>query len=117
MGRVEEQPGRIHNGDKAGRATDWWNLETAAADFDCVAGLGMNSLRLSVEWSRIEPEPGLFDQTTLRKYAEMIGLLRARGIEPMVTLHHFTDPLADRDRRVGESPGRGSLRPLRDACR
>ena len=35
-----------------------------------------HSLRLSVEWSRIEPERGLFDQTALRKYAEMIGLLR-----------------------------------------
>jgi beta-glucosidase len=89
----EQQPGRIHNGDKAGAATDWWNLETAAVDFDRAAELGLNSLRISVEWSRIEPEQGLFDQTALRKYAEMIGLLRARGIEPMVTLHHFTDPL------------------------
>ena len=114
----EEQPGRIHNGAKAGRATDWWNLETAAADFDRAAELGINSLRLSVEWSRIEPEQGLFDQTALRKYAEMIGLLRARGIEPMVTLHHFTDPLwLTEIGRVGESQGRGSLRPLHGARR
>lgn len=89
----EQQPGRIHNGAVAGAATDWWNLETAAADFDRAAELGLNSLRLSVEWSRIEPEQGVFDQTALRKYTEMIGLLRASGIEPMVTLHHFTDPL------------------------
>ena len=89
----EAQPGRIHNGAKAGAATDWWNLETAAADFDRAAELGLNSLRISVEWSRVEPEQGVFDQSSLRKYAEMIGLLRARGIEPMVTLHHFTDPL------------------------
>ena len=100
----EEQPGRIHNGDRAGRATDWWNLEIAAADFDRAAELGINSLRLSVEWSRIEPEPGLFDQTALRKYAEMIGLLRARGIEPMVTLHHFTDPLWLTEIGVWENP-------------
>ncbi len=58
----EQQPGRIHNGDVAGAATDWWNLETAAEDFDRAAELGLNSLRLSVEWSRIEPEQGLFDQ-------------------------------------------------------
>jgi beta-glucosidase len=89
----EEQPGRIHEGQRSGQATDWWNLETAAADFDRAAELGLNSLRLSVEWSRIEPEPGLFDQTALCKYAEMMRLLRARGLEPMVTLHHFTDPL------------------------
>jgi beta-glucosidase len=92
-GAWEQQPGRIHEGQRSGKATDWWTLETAAADFDRAAELGLNSIRLSVEWSRIEPEPGVFDQSALRKYAAMMGLLRARGLEPMVTLHHFTDPL------------------------
>lgn len=89
----EQQPGRIFEGQRSGRANDWWSPETAAEDFDRAAELGLNSIRLSVEWSRIEPEQGLFDQTALRKYAEIIRLLRARGLEPMVTLHHFTDPL------------------------
>jgi len=89
----EQQPGRIHQGQRSGKATDWWNLETAAADFDRTAELGLNSVRLSVEWSRIEPEPGVFDASALRQYAEMLRLLRQRGLEPMVTLHHFTDPL------------------------
>ncbi len=89
----EQEPGRIHAGQRAGSATDWWDLETAAADFDRAAELGLNSLRLSVEWSRIEPEPGVFDHAALRKYAAMIDLLRARGLKPLVTLHHFTDPL------------------------
>jgi beta-glucosidase len=89
----EQQPGRIHADQRSGRANDWWSLETAAEDFDRAARLGLNSIRLSVEWSRVEPEQGLFDQTALRKYAEIIRLLRARGLEPMVTLHHFTDPL------------------------
>jgi beta-glucosidase len=89
----EQQPGRIYAGQRSGRATDWWDLETAASDFDRAAELGLNSLRISVEWSRIEPEPGVFDQAALARYREMIGLLRARGLEPMVTLHHFTDPL------------------------
>lgn len=89
----EQQPGRIHEGATAGQATGWWDLATAAADFDRAADLGLNSLRLSVEWSRIEPQPGVFDEAALRHYAEMIGLLRVRGIEPMVSLHHFTDPL------------------------
>lgn len=89
----EQQPGRIHQGQRSGQANDWWTPETAAADFDRAAELGLNSIRLSVEWSRIEPEPGMFDQTALRKYAEIIRLLRIRGLEPMVTLHHFTDPL------------------------
>jgi beta-glucosidase len=89
----EQQPGRIYAGQRSGRAANWWDLETAAADFDRAADLGLNSLRLSVEWSRIEPEPGTFDRTALSHYREMIGLLRERGLEPMVTLHHFTDPL------------------------
>ncbi len=89
----EAQPGRIHNGGSAQKTTDWWNLESAAADFDRAAELGLNSLRLSVEWSRIEPEPDVFDQAALDHYAQMIALLRARNIKPMVSLHHFTDPL------------------------
>ena len=88
----EDEPGRIYEGQKAGPATNWWDLETATADFDRVAELGLNSLRLSIEWSRIEPEPGQFDPAALHHYAQMIGLLRERGLEPMVTLHHFTDP-------------------------
>lgn len=89
----EQQPGRIYAGQRSGRAVGWWDLETAAADFDRAADLGLNSLRLSVEWSRIEPEPGVFDPSALARYREMVGLLVARGLEPMVTLHHFTDPL------------------------
>jgi beta-glucosidase len=100
----EAQPGRIVNGHRSGQATDWWNLERAAADFDRAAELGLNSLRISVEWSRIEPAPGVFDQSALRHYAEMIGLLRARGLEPMVTLHHFTDPLWLTDLGAWENP-------------
>jgi len=104
----EQEPGHIAGGQRAGSATGWWepdtDLETAAADFDRAAELGLNSLRLSVEWSRIEPEPGVFDGAVLRKYAEMIGLLRARGLEPMVTLHHFTDPLWLTQQGAWENP-------------
>jgi beta-glucosidase len=89
----EQQPGRIHQGQRSGKAIDWWNLETAAGDFDRAVELGLNSIRLSVEWSRIEPEPGVFDASALGQYAEMLRMLRQRGLEPLVTLHHFTDPL------------------------
>lgn len=89
----EQKPGRIFEGQRSGLAANWWDLETAAADFDRAAGMGLNTLRVSVEWSRIEPEPGVFAAAALRRYGEMIALLRERGLRPMVTLHHFTDPL------------------------
>ncbi len=108
----EAKPNRIYRGQRAGAATAWWDispeldvsLETAAADFDRAAELGLNSLRLSVEWSRIEPAEGVFDYSALHKYAEMIGLLCARGLEPMVTLHHFTDPLWLTEKGAWENP-------------
>jgi beta-glucosidase len=49
-------------------------------------------LRLSLEWSRIEPEEGCFDAQALQRYREMLEGLHQRGIEPIVCLHHFTHP-------------------------
>ena len=54
----KSSPAASRGADGAARPPVWWNLETAAADFDRAAELGMNSLRLSVEWSRIEPREG-----------------------------------------------------------
>ena len=86
----EQREGRIKEGHKSRRACDWW--ENAEADFDRAAEMGLNALRLSVEWSRIEPRPGEFDDSALERYSEMLQGLRARNIEPMVTLHHCTNP-------------------------
>jgi beta-glucosidase len=86
-----ERRGGIATGDQCGLACDWW--AHAEADFDRLRDLGMNGLRLSLEWSRIEPEEGRWDETALARYREMLQGLRARGIEPLVTLHHFTNPI------------------------
>ena len=53
--RYEQQPGAIAQGHRSGIACNWW--ENAEADFDRMAALGLNSHRLSLEWSRIEPRP------------------------------------------------------------
>ena len=87
----EQQPGAIWHGDRSGQACDWWR--DAEKDFDLMAEMGHNTHRLSVEWSRIEPEEGQFDQSAVRRYREMLEALRTRGIEPMVTLFHFTTHL------------------------
>ncbi len=86
-----EQSGHIHTGERAGDAADWWRA--AERDFDRAQQMGLNALRLSIEWSRVEPRPGEWDVGALDRYRQMLSALRERGIEPMVTLHHFTDPL------------------------
>lgn len=60
-----EQSGRILNQHKSGLACNWWDLEVAKADLGVAAEMGTRAHRLSVEWSRIEPEPSVFDQNAL----------------------------------------------------
>jgi beta-glucosidase len=61
-------------------------------DFDIVKNLNQNIHRFSIEWSRIEPEEGHFDENEMGHYKTLIDALRARGVEPMVTLWHYTNP-------------------------
>ena len=75
----------------AGRACDHYNLYEK--DFDLIKQLGQNAHRLSIEWSRIEPEEGRFDEKEIEHYRKVLQSLRDRGIEPFVTLWHFTLPL------------------------
>lgn len=88
----ERAPGRIYQDQTAGNACDWWGGRYAE-DFDHAAAMHHNAHRLSLEWSRIEPQPGQFDNDALAFYADVIAALRARGMEPLVTLHHFTHPI------------------------
>ncbi|HEY3288920.1 MAG TPA: family 1 glycosylhydrolase, partial [Anaerolineae bacterium] len=86
----EQTPGHIANGDKSGDACGWW--QDCEDDFDRMVELGTNAHRMSIEWSRIEPVDGRFDSAAMDRYRAMLQGLRQRGIEPMVTLHHFTNP-------------------------
>ncbi|MFQ6014873.1 MAG: glycoside hydrolase family 1 protein [Anaerolineae bacterium] len=87
----EQRPGHIRDGSSSDPACDWWNR--AEEDFDRAAAMGQNAHRLSLEWSRIEPREGQWSEETIGRYRQMLTALRERGIEPMVTLHHFTNPL------------------------
>lgn len=75
----------------AGLAVD--HLHRYEADYDEAKKLGTNAYRMSIEWARLEPEPGKYDQAAIKQYHAMLTALRARGIEPMVTLFHFTQPI------------------------
>jgi beta-glucosidase len=62
-------------------------------DFDLIEQLGVDSYRLSIEWSRIQPNQGEWNQDALDQYEEMIDNLISRNIKPMITLHHFSHPI------------------------
>ncbi len=91
------------------RNADWWEWEERGAvkhrcgkacnhwemyreDIELMARIGVNAYRFSIEWSRLFPSPNKLDYGALQRYREIIALLRKHGIEPMITLHHFTNP-------------------------
>jgi beta-glucosidase len=91
------------------RWNDWWEYEQAGrvpyrsgetcrqyqlyeADFDLAQSWGHNAHRFSLEWSRIEPAAGQWDTQAMAHYQAVVQALHARGMEPVVTLHHFTNP-------------------------
>lgn len=62
-------------------------------DFDYLEKMHLNAYRFSIEWSRIEPDEGAWNIAALEYYRSYIKELKARGIEPVVTLFHWTTPL------------------------
>ncbi|MFE2105850.1 glycoside hydrolase family 1 protein [Kitasatospora sp. NPDC059463] len=110
--------------------SDWWPMERSAGagghlqersgdacdsyhrwreDMDLLAGLGFTDYRFSIEWARIEPEPGVFSRAALAHYRRMVEGARERGLRPMVTLHHFTSPRWFADRGGWSAPDSGEL--------
>ena len=87
----EAQSSRILDGQKSGAACDWWGGRWRE-DFDRAAKGGQNAHRLSIEWSRVQPTPDLWDESALDRYREIVRGLSERGMTPLVTLHHFSDP-------------------------
>jgi len=75
----------------SGKACDSYNRYQE--DFDIAKQLNQNIHRFSIEWSRIEPEEGRFDEKEMQHYINVVKALRDRGIEPMITLWHFTNPI------------------------
>jgi beta-glucosidase len=90
-GRYPDGRPHVADGASAARAADSWNLWRS--DLAALETLGANVYRLGIEWSRLEPAPGVWDQAAAARYREMLAALRAARIEPLVTLYHFTLPL------------------------
>ena len=86
----EQTPGHIANGDKSGLACDEWNR--ISEDIGLMKDLGVGVYRFSVEWAKIKPTEGQYDQEAIEHYASEIQQLTAAGIAPYITLQHFTLP-------------------------
>lgn len=74
----------------AGSSTDHYNRYEE--DFTIAQSLGHNCHRLSIEWSRIEPEEGKFDLKEIEHYKKVLQSMQEKGLVPFVTLWHFTLP-------------------------
>jgi beta-glucosidase len=80
--------GKVPN---AGLACNHYHLYEK--DFDIIKKLNHNAYRFSIEWARIEPEEGKFNDKEIEHYKNFIKALKKRNIEPFITLWHFTLPL------------------------
>jgi beta-glucosidase len=99
----EQEPERILHGDSSGEACGWW-AGRWKEDLDRAAETGQNAHRLSIEWSRIEPHPAIWDEEALYHYAEILQGAKERGLTPMVALHHFTNPIWVAERKGWSNP-------------
>lgn len=83
--------GRIKDGSHVARANRHW--EHLAEDVALLEELGIKDYRMSLEWARIEPSAGVFDETALAHYRAELELLKSKGIRPLITFYHFSHPL------------------------
>ena len=82
---------RIKNNQKSGLACDHWNKYNE--DINLIKNLGVSHYRFSLEWSKIEPSMGNYDKDVINHYIELVDSLIEKNIIPVITLHHFTNPI------------------------
>ncbi len=83
--------GRISDGSDPSVATKHYELYEA--DAKLMHDMGIQCYRMGIEWARLEPENGVFDEAAFEHYRQELTLLKKLGIQPLLTLHHFTNPL------------------------
>lgn len=93
--------GRIADGSSPARAND--HFRRWREDADLMRTLGLQIARVSVEWARVEPMEGTFDEAAIAHYVAEVSYLKSHGIAPLVTLHHFTNPMWFEKRAAFES--------------
>ena len=85
------QKGHIIDGSDPARANDHFNRWKT--DIDLMAEMGIRIYRLSIEWARLEPAKGGYDEEAVQWYRRLLEYMKSKGIAPLLTIHHFTNPL------------------------
>ena len=67
-------------------------MDALRPDLRTLRELGVNHYRFGIEWARVEPKRGVYNEAAIQQYVRMARKLKAAGIEPIVTLWHFTFP-------------------------
>lgn len=83
--------GYIKDGTNPATGNDHW--ERWREDTELMADMGLQLYRFGVEWARLIPREGLVDETAVCRYREELMLLREKGIRPLMTIHHFSNPM------------------------
>ncbi|MDR0457382.1 MAG: family 1 glycosylhydrolase, partial [Treponema sp.] len=83
--------GHIKDGASPGRAND--HLHRWKEDIDLMAEMGITIYRLGIEWARLEPVMGRYDNAARDWYRSLLLYMKSKGISPLLTLHHFTNPM------------------------
>ena len=94
--------GRIRGDLTSGRACDAWNRYEE--DYALMASMGLNAYRMGIEWSRVEPAPGRWDDEAFSPYEDMMKSLSSKGIAICLTLFHLTLPKWVADSGGWENP-------------
>ena len=93
--------GKVNDGSTPVTADDHYNR--FREDIDLMAEMGLEIYRFGIEWSRIEPSRGEYSEEAIAHYREEISYMIEKGIKPLLTIHHFTNPLWFEDMGAFES--------------
>ena len=83
--------GKIKDGSDPATANDHW--EKWREDTALMAQMGLQIYRFGVEWARLMPEEGRVDEAAVKRYRQELLLLKEYGIRPLMTIHHFSNPM------------------------
>lgn len=87
--RMENMEATMFN-EPSGKTVEHYRL--FEKDIEQLAELGLNTYRFSIEWARVEPKEGEFDQAAIEHYRDVLDVCRKLNVTPIVTLHHFSSP-------------------------